>query len=338
MANHDHRNPLTVGIDSFRTTEIEEVNGYLNNHIISHRCDVLASPSNVSFDCRRWHVGEFQVCDFSYGECEVQITLDKCDEDGFFIVVPLHGHADVVFKGERFSLYPGSAMAFTKLDSANTCFYDSSSFRNINISISYKALSDFLINEFDLPITRNISFTKGPVFISNEFQFLLDYIGWISSRFDDGIESMLLNSLHMAQHMEDLLMALLITTIDNNYQELYCSQYKKNASPVYVRLAEEYIRDNAREAVTVNTIAREVGVATRTLHLGFQRYRNYSVSEFLRNERLSQAHKELATGKQKSLSVTDVAYACGFAHLSKFAVAYQKKYGENPSETLKKGI
>ncbi len=337
MADHNLTNSLPISVDTFSTTEAQVANEYINDHVALHRLDVVDVCSGVKFDCRRWQIGDFQVCDFSYGECEVEVTVNQCDEQGFFIVIPISGHVDISSKDVQLALQPGSAMAFTTPEAANTSFHDSRSFRNINICASYEALRSFLAREFDLPITRSISFAKHPIFVSNDFRFLLDYIEWFSNRIDRDVVSMLNNSSHLAGHLHDMVLGLLISTFDNNYQELYCSQNKKSISPSYVRLAEEYMRDNVCETVTVNDIAREVGVAMRTLHKGFQRYRNYSVSEFLRNERLSLAHKELATAKERKQSVTDIAYSCGFAHLSKFAVAYRKRYGEKPSETLRKG-
>ena len=337
MADYNSTSSLPISVDTFSTTEAEVANEYINAHIALHRLDVIDMYTGVEFDCRRWQIGDFQVCDFSYGECEVEVTVVPCDEPRFFIVIPIAGHVDVSSKEARFALQPGSAMAFTTPEVANTSFHDSRSFRNINICASYEALRNFLANEFDLPITRSISFAKHPIFISHDFRFLLDYIEWFSNRADKGVVSMFNNSAHLAGHLHNMLMGLLVSTFDNNYQELYCSQNANSAAPIYVRLAEEYMRDNASKAMTVNDIAREVGVAMRTLHKGFQRYRNYSVSEFLRNERLSLARRELATARQRKLSVTDVAYSCGFLHLSKFAVSYQKKYGEKPSDTLRKG-
>lgn len=337
MADYNSTNSLPISVDTFSTTQAQAANEYINAHIALHRLDVIDIHSGVEFDCRRWQLGDFQVCNFSYGECEVEVTVDVCEEQGFFIVIPVSGHVDVSSKDTQFALQPGSAMAFTTPEAAHTSFHDSRSFRNINICASDEALRNFLANEFDLPISRSISFAKQPVFIDNDFRFLLDYIEWFSNRADKDVVSMFNNSPHLAEHLHNMVLGLLVSTFDNNYRELCYSKDTKSAAPVYVRLAEEYMRDNASRAMTVNDIAREVGVAMRTLHKGFQHYRNYSVSEFLRSERLSLARRELATARQRNLSVTDVAYSCGFLHLSKFAVSYQKKYGEKPSDTLRKG-
>jgi transcriptional regulator GlxA family with amidase domain len=40
------------------------------------------------------------------------------------------------------------------------------------------------------------------------------------------------------------------------------------------------------------------------------------------------------------LTATTIAYDCGFAHLGEFAQSYRSRFGEHPSETLRraKGI
>lgn len=337
MTEKNHANTVTVGADRFSTTEIKAANDYINSHVTAHQLNLLDVDSNIRFDCQRWQVGGFQVCDFSYGDCEVEVTVDKCEEHGFFIVIPMSGYANVISKERSFSLQPGLAMAFTTSEAESTKFRDSTSFRNINICASYHTLQSFLTSEFQLPITRDITFPAEPMIVNNEFRFLLNYIEWFSSQLNSDTVSMIHGRANLAKHMYDMLMSFLVSTVENNYQELYDPKNDKGPAPIFVRLAEEYIRDNATEPITISDIAQEVGVAVRTLHNGFQQYRNYSISEFMRNQRLSLARIELATAKQKNLSVTDVAYACGFVHLSKFALAYQKKYGEKPSETRRKG-
>lgn len=55
-------------------------------------------------------------------------------------------------------------------------------------------------------------------------------------------------------------------------------------------------------------------------------------NELIRNYRLSRAAVMLQEG---SCSVKEVAYQCGFSHLSYFAKCFRKKYGKLPSEMLR---
>ncbi len=96
------------------------------------------------------------------------------------------------------------------------------------------------------------------------------------------------------------------------------------------------MRSHAKQPLSMADVAQSVGVASRTLQLGFHRYRNNSAFEILRNERLALAREALMSAREQQLSVTDIAFACGFVHLSRFASAYQRRYGEKPSDTLRK--
>jgi AraC-like DNA-binding protein len=57
----------------------------------------------------------------------------------------------------------------------------------------------------------------------------------------------------------------------------------------------------------------------------------------LRNRRLERAHEELTDVlPSDGVTVTDIAERWGFTHLSSFATLYRKRWGESPSETLRR--
>jgi transcriptional regulator GlxA family with amidase domain len=55
--------------------------------------------------------------------------------------------------------------------------------------------------------------------------------------------------------------------------------------------------------------------------------------EFVKDVRLKRANAILATG---TTSVSDVALACGFGNFGHFSNYYKTKFGELPSQTLKR--
>jgi AraC-like DNA-binding protein len=105
-----------------------------------------------------------------------------------------------------------------------------------------------------------------------------------------------------------------------------------NSGPHYVRQAEEYIHEHCGEPITVTHLARYVGVSLRSLQVGFQKHRGYTIQDFIKDERLRLARKHLLHPVGKN--VTEIALLCGFNHHSQFSADYQNKYGEKPSETL----
>jgi transcriptional regulator GlxA family with amidase domain len=97
------------------------------------------------------------------------------------------------------------------------------------------------------------------------------------------------------------------------------------------------MRENAAEAITLQDVADNVGISLKTLHNGFQKYRQNSPKNFLKNLRLDLVQKDLIAAKQNDLNitVTQIALRWGFLHLSHFSESYYEKFGEYPSKTLK---
>lgn len=100
-----------------------------------------------------------------------------------------------------------------------------------------------------------------------------------------------------------------------------------------VRAAEEIMRARGDEPLAIAEIAEELGVGVRTLQIAFLEHRGLSPRAVLTGIRLERAHEALLSA-QPDRNVTDIALACGFSHLGRFAAAYRARFGEAPRETL----
>jgi AraC-like DNA-binding protein len=105
--------------------------------------------------------------------------------------------------------------------------------------------------------------------------------------------------------------------------------------PAHIHRACELIRAKAMEPVRVAEIARELGVTTRCLQSGFRKHLATTPHQFLRDCRLDLAHHMLGAALAGQ-STTSIAYDCGFGHLGAFAQAYRIRFGESPSQTLRR--
>ena len=339
---HPHSLPGRAGAvlpgfdrEGFSTRSLDAAHEYISRYVTNHLIDSRGPRRQVDFDCQRWGVGDIQVCNFSYGAFETQVRVGNSDNAGFFLVMPLTGRSDVRRNRRCSSLLPGTAMVFRSDE--DSVFANSAHFRNINLRVSMESLARFVAEELGVTAHTPIEFAEQSVATSGEIRCLVDYIRWVSAQLDSGVAQPFRHGRHLARHAYDMLLALLLTTVPNNYQERFRSNQGRPAAPAYVRRAEDYMQVHACEPLAVSDVARAVGIATRTLHLGFQRSRSYSVGEYLRNARLELARSELLTARERNLTVTDVALACGFGHMSKFARAYQRRFGEKPSDTLRRG-
>jgi transcriptional regulator GlxA family with amidase domain len=101
-----------------------------------------------------------------------------------------------------------------------------------------------------------------------------------------------------------------------------------------VKRAQEYMVANAHRAITVAEVARATGVTVRALHAAFRAHGAGSPLRFLRERRFEVARARLLA--PSAASVTDVAVASGFEHLGRFSVEYEKRYGESPTQTLRR--
>lgn len=105
------------------------------------------------------------------------------------------------------------------------------------------------------------------------------------------------------------------------------------AGHAHVHRAEEIMRARLEEPLRVAELAAAVGIGPRALQAAFATHRGKAPREVLTEMRLDAAQRRLVSASPDQ-SVTDIALGCGFAHLSRFAAAYRRRFGEPPSETL----
>ena len=104
-----------------------------------------------------------------------------------------------------------------------------------------------------------------------------------------------------------------------------------------VRWAEAALHARSDEPLRLADLAREAGVAMRTLQQAFRLQRGASPREVLSRFRLDRVRDRLLHPVDGT-TVTDAALASGFSHLGRFAHAYRMRYGEAPSTTLARAL
>lgn len=108
-----------------------------------------------------------------------------------------------------------------------------------------------------------------------------------------------------------------------------------SAGARYVAKAEEYMRANLDEPLTVSEIAAAIGVSPRSLQLAFREVRSAAPREILALMRLHLVHEKLRFDKSEA-GVTEIALQCGVANIGRFASFYREMYGEKPSTTRRR--
>jgi AraC-like DNA-binding protein len=106
-------------------------------------------------------------------------------------------------------------------------------------------------------------------------------------------------------------------------------------APAHVKRVEEFLRAQPDREVSVVELAAIAGVSLRALQDGFKRFRNSTVTEAIREARLAYWRK-LLESPPHGAGVGTLALAAGLTHLGRAAALYYKRYGETPSETLRR--
>ena len=94
----------------------------------------------------------------------------------------------------------------------------------------------------------------------------------------------------------------------------------------------EYIENNLEEKIEYKELAKMIGVNEYTFQRIFSLISNVSISEYIRNRRLSNAGQELYLKGEK---VIDIAIKYQYGNSTAFSRAFEKFHGIKPSEVRK---
>ena len=147
-------------------------------------------------------------------------------------------------------------------------------------------------------------------------------------------DSLLLQGVGQGQ-LEEFVMSSLLYSLHSNDTD----QLASRAEPAHraVRRACDYIDRNLADPISIDDIAAAAGVSVRTIQNLFAQELGQTPTSYLRNERLERARSDLADAPGGShLTVTDVAMRWGVNHLGRFATTYRSRFGESPSQTLRR--
>ena len=102
------------------------------------------------------------------------------------------------------------------------------------------------------------------------------------------------------------------------------------------KVARAFIEEHFRETVPMGDLCRATGVGVRTVQRCFTKRFGVSVTSYLKAVRLDTAHRDLIAAHPSRDSVTTIALRNGCSHLGRFSSEYRERFGQLPSETLRR--
>lgn len=137
--------------------------------------------------------------------------------------------------------------------------------------------------------------------------------------------------------IEDLVMSSLLHLQPNNYHADFTQPMRPGKRDAVVQAAIKYLDDHLAERITMDSVAHAVHMSVRAVQQGFHEQLGMSPMTYLRERRLERVHAELMDATPADgITVTAVAERWGFHHLGSFGGEYRKRWGESPSQTLRR--
>ena len=105
------------------------------------------------------------------------------------------------------------------------------------------------------------------------------------------------------------------------------SHPQKEAGMAYLRKACSFISSHLMEEIRVPQVAAHAGINKSYLQALFSKYMNSTITDYINKKRLEQAAFLLINS---SLTITDIAFQCGYNSRQHFAKTFQRFYEISP--------
>jgi transcriptional regulator GlxA family with amidase domain len=118
--------------------------------------------------------------------------------------------------------------------------------------------------------------------------------------------------------------------IERNNQNVFMvfAGYKSHQDDQILQV-QNYIEENYKNKLTMEELASEAALSTRTLQRRFKQATNYTIAEYIQKMKIEAAKKLFESEK---LNVNDVLYEVGYADPKYFRLIFKKHTGMTPLE------
>jgi AraC-like DNA-binding protein len=248
--------------------------------------------------------------------------------DDYFIHLPLQGQAEVTNRAGDFVC--GRDRAVISSPAGHLMRSEAGSTR-ITLSLTAAAITGQLAALLGKAPRQPLEFAATIDLASGAGRRMDRQIRLAVADLDDGGSAV--NPI-MAGMYEQLIITGLLLYQPSNYS----GALDRDPAPVTprdVQRAIDYMQGRLDEPITLADIVAASGIPGRTLLKHFRDRHGMSPMRYLRNARLARVREGLVRARPAD-SVTDVAMTWGFNHLGRFAIEYRARFGESPSETLRR--
>ena len=259
----------------------------------------------------------FHLTDSNLGE------IDFHYHDFHKVLIHLSGNTSYSIEGQNFDLESGDIVFVNAGEVHRPIFHDNSTYERIIIYISRDFLAEYSQADNDLSYCfRNAMENDSHVLRLRSFK---------NSPVASSV-SKLINNLGKDSYANELLMQVLFLEFMIALNRAALSDEVEYISTNYagskIGLIIQYINENLKTDLSVDTIAAKFYLSRYYLMHSFKDETGYTIGNYITIKRLALAQALIDDGK----SISEAAESAGFGTYSTFLRAYKKTYGTSPKK------
>lgn len=313
----------------FRSDDIEFVRRAISRLFGLSSLELAARNSHLEARMHSRRLRDISVNCIEYG---ADVRIKQAEFNSFFAVqIPLRGTSHVRSGPDQICSTPTLASIVSPAHPLTMKW--SHDCAKLILRVERTALEAHLSDMLNAPLSKPLQFQLS-MDVSRGFGrswrtslgLLVDEIERSNSVIDNPV---------IVNDLENWLMCGLLFGQPNNYTRLL-SVESPPASARSVRLAIEAMECEPEWPHTITSLSRFAGVSSRALQKGFRACLDTTPMMYLRDVRLRRVRDDLRASGPDVATVSGIAARWGFPHAPRFAALYRQRFGERPSETLRR--
>ncbi|MBC3435830.1 AraC family transcriptional regulator [Pseudomonas sp. BW16M2] len=296
------------------------VSDYVNRHVGQHHIG-LSRTTHPQASLSHRKFAELDLCRISYGG-SVRVTSPAL-ETIYHLQVLLNGNC--LWRGHQreHHLVPGELLLINPDDPVDLTYSEDCEKFILKVPVR---LLDSICDE-----QRWQRPSGGVRFLRNHYRLeelggFLNLLGMICN------EAEVSGSLPRVQgHYSQIIASKLLTLMSTNVR----METLSGAGAGLERILD-YVERNLKLEVSAEALAEQANMSVRSLYALFDRHLNTTPRQYIRQRKLERVQACLSDPSCAVRSVTELALDYGFLHLGRFSESYRQRFGELPSETLRR--
>jgi AraC-like DNA-binding protein len=256
----------------------------------------------------------------------------KAPGSDYLVTFPLRGRLEASFAGRSIVCKPLRAVVLSYPPQPSEPIRSEEGCSRINVTISGEAIRLQLAALLGRPPVEPLIFVPELALSQGYGRRLAWYLRLAIADFDSA-DALPWDARTTTQFEQVVLTGLLLSQPSNYSAAL--EHVAKPAAPRDIKRAIDYLESHLDLPLTIADLVAATQVPGRTLFQHFHDFKGTSPMHYLRAARLERARRALLAAESEE-SVTAIATNWGFTHLGRFAVEYRRRFGERPSDTLRR--